>query len=151
MDASEMLERPALVERQSLCHANLHYQHEISCKQSPTYMQSIRICLPRGCTLETRRKRTMSSPSSVLHGDAPSKHHVGIVGSGVIGLTCALVLCEAGYKVSIVARELPGDTSNNWASPWSVSQQYLMEKYQVLTETGRQLQYICIRRMIKMI
>jgi len=60
----------------------------------------------------------MSSHASVLHGESLSKQHVGIVGSGVIGLTCALVLSEAGYRVSIIARELPGDVSNNWASPW---------------------------------
>lgn len=48
------------------------------------------------------------------------ENHIGIVGAGVIGLTSALVLSEAGYKVSILARELPGDESKNWASPWYV-------------------------------
>lgn len=45
---------------------------------------------------------------------------VGIIGSGVIGLTSALALVQAGYSVTIVARELPGDDSLRWASPWYV-------------------------------
>ncbi|KAI2867826.1 hypothetical protein CBS147343_9839 [Aspergillus niger] len=44
---------------------------------------------------------------------------VGIIGSGVIGLTSALALVQAGYSVTIVARELPGDDSLRWASPWA--------------------------------
>ncbi|KAG7406332.1 hypothetical protein DER46DRAFT_671211 [Fusarium sp. MPI-SDFR-AT-0072] len=45
---------------------------------------------------------------------------VGIIGSGVIGLTSALALVEVGYSVSIVARDLPGDdSSRKWASPWA--------------------------------
>lgn len=43
---------------------------------------------------------------------------VGIIGSGVIGLTSALTLVEAGYRVSIVAKNLPGDFSSDWSSPW---------------------------------
>ncbi|KAL1875489.1 hypothetical protein VTK73DRAFT_10039 [Phialemonium thermophilum] len=44
---------------------------------------------------------------------------VGIVGAGVIGLTSALSLSRAGYHVAIVARNLPGDLSTQWASPWA--------------------------------
>ncbi|CAG8307989.1 unnamed protein product [Penicillium salamii] len=44
---------------------------------------------------------------------------VGIIGSGIIGLLSALTLTDAGYKVSIVARDLPGDESQDWASPWA--------------------------------
>lgn len=43
---------------------------------------------------------------------------VGIIGSGVIGLLSALTLTDAGYKVTIVARDLPGDETQDWASPW---------------------------------
>lgn len=40
--------------------------------------------------------------------------------STVIGLTCALVLAEAGYSVNVVARDLPDDsTSQQFASPWA--------------------------------
>jgi D-amino-acid oxidase len=45
-------------------------------------------------------------------------HHVAISGAGVIGLTCAYLLAEAGYKVIIVARHFYGDSSTDWASPW---------------------------------
>jgi len=50
-----------------------------------------------------------------------SQTHVVILGSGVIGLTIAHVLTEdAGFKVTIVARDLPEDiTSQAFASPWA--------------------------------
>ncbi|PYI27230.1 nucleotide-binding domain-containing protein [Aspergillus indologenus CBS 114.80] len=44
---------------------------------------------------------------------------VGIIGSGIIGLLSALTLTDAGYKVTIVARDLPGDETQDWASPWA--------------------------------
>ncbi|KAJ6172603.1 hypothetical protein N7470_001670, partial [Penicillium chermesinum] len=37
----------------------------------------------------------------------------------VIGLLSALTLVDAGYKVTIVARDLPGDENQDWASPWA--------------------------------
>lgn len=40
-----------------------------------------------------------------------------IIGSGIIGLFSILVLTDAGYKVTIVARDIPGDENQNWASP----------------------------------
>lgn len=44
---------------------------------------------------------------------------IGIIGSGVIGLTSALALVKDGFNVTIVARDLPGDDgSQQWASPW---------------------------------
>jgi len=43
---------------------------------------------------------------------------VGIIGSGIIGLLSALTLTDAGYKAAIIARDLPGDDSQDWASPW---------------------------------
>ncbi|OJJ97615.1 hypothetical protein ASPACDRAFT_53763 [Aspergillus aculeatus ATCC 16872] len=45
--------------------------------------------------------------------------HVGIIGSGIIGLLSALALTDAGYQVTIVARDLPGDETQDWASPWA--------------------------------
>ncbi|KAI3581770.1 putative FAD dependent oxidoreductase [Fusarium oxysporum f. sp. albedinis] len=45
--------------------------------------------------------------------------NIGIIGSGVIGLSISLVLAEAGYHVKVIARELPGDSSLLWASPWA--------------------------------
>ncbi|KAJ5814617.1 hypothetical protein N7474_006394 [Penicillium riverlandense] len=44
---------------------------------------------------------------------------VAIVGSGIVGLLSALTLTEAGYAVTIIARDLPGDETQDWASPWA--------------------------------
>ncbi|GAB7366785.1 hypothetical protein MBLNU230_g0736t1 [Neophaeotheca triangularis] len=44
---------------------------------------------------------------------------VVVVGAGIVGLTSALCLSRAGYKVAVVAREFPGDQTTNWASPWA--------------------------------
>ena len=43
---------------------------------------------------------------------------VAIAGAGVTGLASALLLSEAGFDVTVVARNLPGDESTEWASPW---------------------------------
>jgi D-amino-acid oxidase len=37
---------------------------------------------------------------------------VTVVGAGVIGLTCAVTLAEAGYQVDVLARELPLETTS---------------------------------------
>lgn len=53
---------------------------------------------------------------------AKHKYDVVVLGSGVIGLSCALELDSAGFKVAIIAKDLPEDTtSTGWASPWAVS------------------------------
>ncbi|KAK4252217.1 amino acid oxidase [Corynascus novoguineensis] len=51
--------------------------------------------------------------------------HVVVVGAGVIGLSSAILLQEAGYAVTIVARDFPGPfetmdprTKINYTSPW---------------------------------
>ncbi|KAJ5047831.1 hypothetical protein NUH16_006328 [Penicillium rubens] len=44
---------------------------------------------------------------------------VAIIGAGVIGLLSALTLTDSGYRVTIIARDLPGDESQDWASPWA--------------------------------
>ena len=52
----------------------------------------------------------------------PNKERVGIAGAGIVGLTSAFLLVNAGYEVTVVARNLPGDTSPQWCSPWCVNQ-----------------------------
>src|ERR1700760_4196067 len=37
---------------------------------------------------------------------------------GVIGLQIACTLLKSGYKVTLVAKHLPGDTSIEYTSPW---------------------------------
>lgn len=43
---------------------------------------------------------------------------ITIIGAGVSGLTCGVVLSEAGYDVTIVAKELRGTTSEAAAAIW---------------------------------
>ncbi|GAA5978430.1 hypothetical protein JCM5350_001164 [Sporobolomyces pararoseus] len=51
---------------------------------------------------------------------ASKRPHTVVIGAGVIGLSTAIRLQEAGYRVSIVARDLPGDRKGiDWASPWA--------------------------------
>ncbi|CBQ69534.1 related to D-amino-acid oxidase [Sporisorium reilianum SRZ2] len=46
--------------------------------------------------------------------------HVVVLGAGVLGLTDAFELRERGYKVTILARDLPQDSfSQTFASPWA--------------------------------
>ncbi|GAA5840399.1 hypothetical protein JCM5353_004392 [Sporobolomyces roseus] len=48
------------------------------------------------------------------------KPHIVVIGAGVIGLSTAIKLQEAGYKVDICARDLPGDRKTiNAASAWA--------------------------------
>lgn len=47
---------------------------------------------------------------------------VAILGSGIIGLFSALTLTNTGYKVTVIARDLPGDETQDWASPWYILQ-----------------------------
>ncbi|CAM1504495.1 Fc.00g020860.m01.CDS01 [Cosmosporella sp. VM-42] len=47
------------------------------------------------------------------------KKKVAIAGAGVIGLAIALLLSEDEYEVTVVARNLPGYESAEWASPWA--------------------------------
>lgn len=45
---------------------------------------------------------------------------IAIVGAGVNGLTCGVVLAEAGHEVTIFAKELEGTTSEAAAAIWYV-------------------------------
>src|SRR4051794_15478151 len=42
-----------------------------------------------------------------------------IIGAGITGLACAYKLAPK-HNVTIVARDMPGDLGNMWASPWCV-------------------------------
>jgi glycine/D-amino acid oxidase-like deaminating enzyme len=37
----------------------------------------------------------------------------------VIGLTTAAFLAENGFKVTIISKDIPGDFSDQYASPWA--------------------------------
>jgi len=43
---------------------------------------------------------------------------IGIIGAGITGLATTYVL-SSDHKVTIIARDLPGDLGLNWASPWA--------------------------------
>ncbi|GAA5831055.1 hypothetical protein JCM11251_005128 [Rhodosporidiobolus azoricus] len=50
----------------------------------------------------------------------PGQQRVVVLGSGIIGLASALALAKKGYKVHVVARDLPEDVaSQGFASPWA--------------------------------
>ncbi|GAA5884913.1 hypothetical protein JCM6882_007149 [Rhodosporidiobolus microsporus] len=49
-----------------------------------------------------------------------NQQRVVVLGSGIIGLASALALAKKGYKVHVVARDLPEDVaSQGFASPWA--------------------------------
>ena len=49
----------------------------------------------------------------------PADNRVVVVGAGVIGLSCAVLLAEAGYDTNVLARELPRETySAHGAGLW---------------------------------
>lgn len=57
------------------------------------------------------------SPTPVAMTPRP---HVVVLGAGVLGLTNAFELRERGYKVTVLARDLPTDSfSQTFASPWA--------------------------------
>ncbi|KAJ2955166.1 hypothetical protein NQZ79_g8795 [Umbelopsis isabellina] len=46
--------------------------------------------------------------------------NIVVIGAGVIGLTTALLLQRKGYRVTIVAKYVPGDMNIEYTSPYSV-------------------------------
>ncbi|BGP46120.1 hypothetical protein JCM10450v2_001960 [Rhodotorula kratochvilovae] len=49
-----------------------------------------------------------------------SAGHIVVLGAGVVGLSTAIRLLEAGYTVDVVARDLPGDDKTiAFTSPWA--------------------------------
>src|SRR5215213_7648994 len=42
----------------------------------------------------------------------PGPGRVTVVGAGVMGLTCAVRLLEAGHRVDVIARDLPLETTS---------------------------------------
>jgi glycine/D-amino acid oxidase-like deaminating enzyme len=56
---------------------------------------------------------------------------VGILGAGVVGLASALLLSESGISVTVVARDLPGDQTLQWSSPWKVCTESLGQQLTV--------------------
>lgn len=54
--------------------------------------------------------------------DAPRKLDAVIIGAGVTALSIGLELVKRGYKIALVAKDLPeDDQSPGFASPWAVS------------------------------
>ena len=51
-------------------------------------------------------------PHAELAGAVGVAQRVQVVGAGVLGLSCAVRLAEAGYDVEVVARELPAATTS---------------------------------------
>ncbi|MET9022891.1 FAD-dependent oxidoreductase [Actinopolymorpha sp. NPDC004070] len=54
-------------------------------------------------------RATGPSPAA---GPGTRGHRVLVVGAGVVGLTCAVVLAEDGFEVNVVARDLPPETTS---------------------------------------
>jgi len=47
--------------------------------------------------------------TSVAHDTTHENTHVGIIGAGIVGLSCALWLLQAGYRVTVIDRGRPGE------------------------------------------
>ena len=62
------------------------------------------------------RRRPDRAPDrrGLSHGpsDIPAMGRVIVVGAGVIGLSCAVRLLEAGHRVDVLARDLPRETTS---------------------------------------
>ena len=58
-----------------------------------------------------------------------------VVGAGVVGLSCAVRLLEAGHRVDVVARELPLETTSSVAA--AIWYPYLALPRELVTAWGR--------------
>ena len=72
---------------------------------------------------------------------------VVVVGAGVVGLTCAVRLAEAGHEAHVLARDLPAETTSSVAAalwyPYRALPQdkvtaWSARTYQALTELARE-------------
>jgi hypothetical protein len=82
----------------------------------PLYLSLSEFC-PTIPTSQLTPLIPIRAPQS-LHNTTAMIPHIGIIGSGIIGLSSALILRESGYSVTIVARDMPGDEETlAWASP----------------------------------
>lgn len=62
--------------------------------------------------------------------DEPRKLDAVIIGAGVTGLSIGLELVKRGYKIAIVAKDMPeDDQSPGFASPWAVSSVLLTHSF----------------------
>ncbi|CAG8494419.1 9525_t:CDS:2 [Scutellospora calospora] len=57
-----------------------------------------------------------------------SKKRATVIGAGISGLTTA-VLLQKEYKVTIIARNFPGELKSEYASPWLVNQKSFLSNY----------------------
>ncbi|KHL15736.1 D-amino-acid oxidase [Mumia flava] len=78
-----------------------------------------------------------------------------VVGAGVTGLTCAVVLAERGHTVDVVARDLPAETTSAvaaaWWYPYLVEPRHLVlgwaaRTYEVLTGLAVGVDAVAVRR-----
>ncbi|WP_333605303.1 FAD-dependent oxidoreductase [Novosphingobium sp.] len=71
------------------------------------------ITMSWGCAVEVR--------DIVRHTGIKKGATVAVVGAGVMGLTCAVVLLEAGYAVNIYAAKMKDTTSDRAGGQWAPS------------------------------
>src|SRR6478609_4374190 len=84
---------------------------------SRTSRSTSRVSRAARATTRPPRARPAPEPTRSCHpvGDTSPMGHderVIVVGAGVVGLTCAVRLLEAGRRVDVVARDLPRETTS---------------------------------------
>lgn len=61
----------------------------------------------------------MSQKYTCLFLKPQTKHLQFCPSAGVLGLSCAVQLSRSGHSVTVIARDLPGDSHIDYASPWA--------------------------------